>query len=219
MHGDGMQGAGCACIEAARQWGCASAHTRPAARIAGARRFIPAGSTSDSWEDSVFISSPRTPIRGPSPALSTCLSGANEALPRASILYRPAVRASTFRDGPRIGVRGDPRFREGRRWVRPRNRFRSKTAGITGPARPGAASICSSCIRVAIVARDGCKRRASLDEGRDIQLEPGFVRAAAVAYAVHVLRGAQVAAAEDAASDLGRQAIEIARRERLAGEA
>ena len=74
-------------------------------------------------------------------------------------------------------------------------------------------------MRVAIVARDSRKRRASLDEGRDIQLEPGFVRAAAVAYAVHVLRGAQVAAAEDAASDLGRQVIEASRRERLAGEA
>ena len=57
-----------------------------------------------------------------------------------------------------------------------------------GPAHPGNATICSGCLRVAIVTVDGGKRRASLEEVRDIQHEPGFVRAVAIAYAVRVLR-------------------------------
>ena len=58
-----------------------------------------------------------------------------------------------------------------------------------GPAaHPGDATICSGCLRVAIVTADGNKRRAGLEEVRDIQHEPGFVRAVAIAYAVQVLR-------------------------------
>ena len=56
--------------------------------------------------------------------------------PAGAAQREPAVCASTFRDGPRIGVRGDPRFREGRLWGRPRNRFRSTTAGITAGLHP-----------------------------------------------------------------------------------
>ena len=59
------------------------------------------------------------PIRGPSPDLATCLGGANGALSGASTPQQPAVCASPFRGGLRIAVRGDLRFREGRRWVRP----------------------------------------------------------------------------------------------------
>ena len=93
--------------------------------------FIPAGSTSDSWEDCVFISSPRTPIRGPTLNVKARTAGRYRADALGSAPFAPLRQVERAGDGPRIGVRGDPRFREGRRWVRPCNRFRSTTDGIS----------------------------------------------------------------------------------------
>ena len=72
-------------------------------------------------------SGPQTPCAPETPF------GSSQRLIPAGLYQRPRFRTHGGGHGPslssRIGVRGDPRFREGRRWVRTRNRFRSMTAG------------------------------------------------------------------------------------------
>ena len=69
--------------------------------------FIPAGSTSDSWEDCVLISSPRTPIRGPSLNVEARPAGRYRADAPGSAPFALLRQVGRAGDGPRIGVRGD----------------------------------------------------------------------------------------------------------------